>query len=125
MRKIALVLLLATLPMSAANAQSMPVRIFLAKADALKKKGPLALFSGDLKLLKAEVTSSATAYAADVRAARKAGKLKHSCPPVGTKLPMNSDELLAYFNSIPPAQRNMSVKAAFYGMMAKKYPCNG
>jgi hypothetical protein len=36
---------------------------------------------------------------------------------------MNSDELLGYFNSIPPAQRNMSVKAAFYNMMAKKYPC--
>jgi hypothetical protein len=101
----------------------MPVSQFLAKADALKKKGPLALFSGDIKVLKAQIQNSAKAYGADVGAARKAGKLTHSCPPAGTSLSMNSDELLAYFNSIPPSQRSMSVKAAFYGMMQKRYPC--
>jgi hypothetical protein len=123
MHKLGLALFLIVAPIAAAEAQSMPVSKFLAKADGLKKKGPLALFSGDIKLLKAEVQNSAKAYGTDVRAARKAGKLTHSCPPVGTTLSMNSDELLAYFNSIPPAQRNMSVKAAFYAMMAKKYPC--
>ncbi|HLL58947.1 MAG TPA: hypothetical protein VK391_03545 [Allosphingosinicella sp.] len=101
----------------------MPVSTFLAKANALKSKGALAVFSGDLKLLKAEVNNSAKAYGNDVKAARKAGKLTHSCPPAGTKLSMNSDELLGYFNSIPPAQRNMSVKTAFYGLMKKKFPC--
>jgi hypothetical protein len=123
MRRIAFALLVAALPTTALQAQTMPVSTFLAKADALKSKGPLAVFSGDLKLLKAEVNNSAQAYGNDVKAARKAGKLTHSCPPAGTKLSMNSDELLGYFNSIPPAQRNMSVKTAFYGLMKKKFPC--
>jgi hypothetical protein len=76
-------------------------------------------------VLKAGITNSATAYTKDVGAARKAGKLTHSCPVAGTKLSLNSDELLGYFNSIPPAQRNMTVKTAFYNMMAKRYPCPG
>jgi len=123
MRRIAFALLVAALPATALQAQTMPVSTFLAKANALKSKGALAVFSGDLKLLKAEVNNSAKAYGNDVKAARKAGKLTHSCPPAGTKLSMNSDELLGYFNSIPPAQRNMSVKTAFYGLMKKKFPC--
>jgi hypothetical protein len=36
---------------------------------------------------------------------------------------LNSEEILSYFRSIPPAQRNISVKAAFTGMMQKKHPC--
>jgi hypothetical protein len=123
MKKIGIALFLTIALVTAAQAQNMPVSQFLAKADALKKKGPLALLSGDLKVLKAQIQNSAKAYGTDVRAARKAGKLTHSCPPAGTSLSMNSDELLGYFNSIPPAQRSMSVKTAFYNMMAKKYPC--
>ena len=125
MHKIALALLITLAPTGAVQAQNMPVSTFLAKADALKKKGPLALFSGDIKVLKAEIQNSAKAYGTDVRAARKAGRLTHSCPPESTTLSMNSNELLGYFGSIPPAQRGMSVKSAFYGMMAKKYPCPG
>ena len=123
MKKIALALLITLAPVGAVQAQNMPVSQFLAKAEALKKKGPLALFSGDMKVLKGEINESAKAYGTDVRAARKAGKLTHSCPPQGTTLSMNSDELLGYFNSIPPAQRGMTVKAAFYNLMKKKFPC--
>jgi hypothetical protein len=123
MRKIPFVLLIAALPATALQAQAMPVSTFLTKASALKSKGPLALLSGDFKLLKAEVNNSAQAYAKDVQSARKAGKLTHSCPPAGTSLSMNSDELLGHFNAIPPAQRSMSVKAAFYDLMKKKFPC--
>jgi hypothetical protein len=123
MYKVAFALSMMIAPISAVQAQNMPVSKFLAKADGLKKKGPLALFSGDIKVLKAEIQNSAKAYGADLRSARKAGKPTHSCPPEGTTLSMNSNELLGYFNSIPPAQRGMSVKTAFYNMMAKKYPC--
>ena len=35
----------------AAPAAAMPVSTFLAKAEALKKKGPLAIFSNDVKVL--------------------------------------------------------------------------
>ena len=46
MRRIAFALLVAALPATALQAQTMPVSTFLAKADALKSKGPLAVFPG-------------------------------------------------------------------------------
>jgi hypothetical protein len=121
LRHIALALLLVAAPATALQAQAMPVSTFLAKADALKKKGPLALFSGDMKILKREINGSAKAYGAEIGAAKKAKNPQHSCPPKSIKL--SPDDILGHFNSIPPAQRNMSVKAAFYGMMKKRYPC--
>ena len=42
-------MVLARAPLAAAEA--MPISTFLAKADALKSKGTLALFSGDLRFL--------------------------------------------------------------------------
>src|SRR5437870_12154951 len=57
-------------------ASAMPVSTFLAKADALRAKGPLALLSGDLKLLTNEI-----------QAAERAGKPKAYCTPgAGVKL---------------------------------------
>jgi len=41
--------LLAAAPL--ASAAAMPVSTFLAKADRLQKKGPMAMFSGDLARL--------------------------------------------------------------------------
>jgi hypothetical protein len=49
MQKFVAALFLTILPLSVAQAQNMPVSQFLAKADALKKKGPLALFSVTLR----------------------------------------------------------------------------
>ena len=43
MKKMLFVALVAAVP---ATAQAMDVKTFLAKADALKKKGMMALFSG-------------------------------------------------------------------------------
>ena len=123
MLKIAMGLLIAVLPVTIVQAQSMSVSTFLVKSEALKKKGPFALMSGDLKLLKAEVSNSARAYAADVRVQRKSGKFTHGCPPAGSQLTLNSKELLDYFGAIPPTQRRMSVKSAFYNMMKTRYPC--
>ena len=103
MHKLGFTLFLIIAPVAAAEAQSMPVSQFLAKADALKKKGPLALFSGDIKLLKAEVQNSARAYGADVRAARKAGRLTHSCPPAGGNTIVDEFERAARLFQFDPA----------------------
>lgn len=121
MRRIALGLLLITAPVSALQAQNMPVSTFLGKVEALKKKGPLALLSSDLGLLKAEIQNSAKALRAEGLAAQKAGRKPLFCPP--PKAEMNSNEILAHFNAIPPAQRNMPVQAAVASLMRKKYPC--
>ncbi|WP_423606685.1 hypothetical protein [Sphingomonas sp. MS122] len=113
-------MMLAALP---ASAQAMTVGQFLAKANALKAKGILAIGSPDIKLLRAEVQSVADAYRADLTAARKAGRTPHSCPPPKGKAKLGAKEVMAEFNAIPPAQRGMSVKTAFYAMMKKRYPC--
>ncbi len=120
-RKFNLAMLLGAAPLGALQAQSMPVSQFLAKADALQKKGALALLSSDFRLLKREIQSSGRQLRAEQNAARRTGRKPATCLP--PKADMNSSELLAHFRSIPPEQRNMPVKTALAGLMRKKYPC--
>jgi hypothetical protein len=123
MYRLGFAALLVAMPMDLVNAQSMPVSTFLAKSESLKKQGRLALTSSDLKLLKSEVSSSAAAYVGDVNAARKAGKVTYGCPPADSTMSLTLDQLIAYFYAIPPNQRRMSVKTAFYALMKKRFPC--
>jgi hypothetical protein len=103
-------------------AQNMPLTTFLSKAEALNKKGPLALLSSDLGLLKREMQGSANALKSERTAALKAGRTPAYCPPNST--PMSSDEILSHFRSIPPAARSqMTTKDGFRSLMAKKHPC--
>ena len=123
MRKIALGFLILAMPFSAAQAQTMPLPQFLTKATALKKKGPLALFSSDLKLLQKEVQASGSQLRAERLAAAKAGRKPAYCPPdKGGAL--GAEEVLAHFQSIPAAQRErMRVKDGMRSLFARKYPC--
>jgi hypothetical protein len=123
MRKVLIAALLAAVPLTPLLAQSMPVSEFLAKADALQKKGAMALFSGDIGKLKAEVVNSGKQLRAEQLAAQKAGRKPTTCMPTKGKASINSNELLAHFRSIPPAERSVPVKSAFAGLMRKKYPC--
>lgn len=118
MRKMILALLLIAAP---ASAGAMTISQFLAKADALQKKGALALFSSDLGRLKSEVTSSSKELRAEHVAARKAGRRPPACLP--EKASVNSKELMDFFRALPPAQRNASVKSGLAALMARKYPC--
>ena len=121
MRNTVLFLLLAAAPITAVEAQTMPVSTFLQKAEALKKKGAMALFPSDIGVLKAEIQNSAKALRAEQLAAKKAGTKPSLCMP--EKAAVNSNELLAHFQSIPPEQRSMPVRAGFASLMRKKYPC--
>ncbi|MEO5972028.1 MAG: hypothetical protein ABIP91_01510 [Sphingomicrobium sp.] len=112
---------LAVLSVGAASAQAMPVSEFLTKIDALEKKGPLALMSKDFGVLKAEIGNSSKAVRADQVAADKAGRKIDYCLPANAS--MTSDELVAYLNTIPAAQRGMPVGEAFRGFVTRKYPC--
>ena len=116
---IAFLLLVAT---GAAPASAMSVNDFLIRAAALEKKGVTALFTDDYKLLRAEVKGAGDALRASQKTARAAGRTPIACLPEN-KVPVKSDELLAYFRAIPPARRSMTVAAAFTEMMRKKYPC--
>lgn len=103
-------------------AGDMKVETFLAKADALKAKGMLALASSDIGVLKAEGKAAGEEYRARIKS-DKAKKLPpHSCPP--TKAALKSDDLLAHFRTYSATQRKqISVKTAFVEMMKKRYPC--
>lgn len=125
MRTFALGLVLLTLPLSAADAQTMSVATFLAKAEALQKKGAMALFSSDIGKLKGEIVNSGKQLREERLSAEKAGRKPATCAPPRGKASIGSNELLAHFRSIPPAQRNQPVKAAFASLLRKKYPCPG
>lgn len=122
-RRAALAALLISFAAPAAAAPGdMTLATFLAKADKLKSRGALALFSSDLKVLKREVTGSAELYRKQLTADKNAGREPHSCPPA--KGSMNSDELLAHFRSYPEAQRaRLTVRTGFFDLMKRRYPC--
>jgi hypothetical protein len=122
MRKLLLSVLLVVAPVTAL--QAMNVAVFLQKAEALQKKGMTAMFSSDLGLLKGEIRSASAALKAEREAARRAGRPQPYCPP--TKASLNSNEVIAHFRTIPPAQRShMEVRDALRGLLARKYPCRG
>jgi hypothetical protein len=113
---------LAVLPITPALAQSMPLSTFMAKADALEAKGPLALMSSDLPIIKKEVKTSMVNYRTMIDGQKAARKPLHSCPPAKGKL--DSDEMMAAFRAVPVAQRkSINVQTALFAMMKKRYPC--
>lgn len=123
MKKLAVALLLAVVPMSGAYAQNMPLSQFLERATALEKKGAMALFSSDMKRLKKEMQTSAKELRAERLAAQRTGKKPAFCPPE-KQSGLAVGEILGHFRSIPAAERNrMTSKDGFRSLMVKKYPC--
>jgi hypothetical protein len=119
-KKLLAAALLATVPLGAA--QAMDVATFLAKADALQKKGMIALFSSDYKALKAEIVTNSQILRNERLAAARAHRRPAYCPPAKTSL--NSDEILASFRTVPAAQRPRTpVKDALRALLVRKYPC--
>ena len=112
---------LAFAPATPAAAAGMDVATFLTKATALKAKGPMALFSSDLGLLKRE----AAVATAQISAEKKARAAAHQ-PPLycaAEKERMSADEMIAGLSTIPPAERGMSLKDGFTRVIIKRYPC--
>lgn len=124
MKKFLIAAALVILPVTAV--QAMTVAMFLQKADALKARGIGAMFSSDLGLLKNEVRNAATALKGEVEGARRAGRQPPFCPPQGARATLNSEELLTFFRSIPPAQRQRTeVRDALRIYFARRFPCRG
>ena len=111
--------LLAVLPLPA---HAMDVATFLAKADPLKKKGMMAIFSSDYKLLAGEVQTHSKALREERLAAKAAGRPQAYCPP--EKSGLKVDELMAGLHAIPAAQQpRTSMKDALKALLVRKYPC--
>jgi hypothetical protein len=119
-KKLLAAALLTIVPCGAA--QAMDVATFLAKADALQKKGMMALMSSDYKLLKNEVVAQSQLLRAERLAAQRAGRKPAYCP--AAKSDLTSGEILAAFRTVPAAQRpRIQVKDALRALLARKYPC--
>lgn len=103
------------------TAAAMPVSVFLPKAEALMKKGPMALFSSDVGLLKKEMNSASGKLRDERLSILKSGGRPSYCPPA--KASLNSNEIMAHLRAIPAGERGMSFKTALGGFMAKKFPC--
>lgn len=99
----------------------MSVATFLGKAEALKKKGVLAVMSSDLGALKQAGTAAGEAYRDRLKRERAAGK-PSSCPPTGARI--GSDQLLAHLKGYPAnARPSVSMNTAMADYFIKTYPC--
>ena len=106
--------------LAATSASAMPVADFLGKAQTLKAKGMMALFSSDLGLLKGETTAGFKAWRAQVA---PPGRKPNACPPPGPQR-TNSDEILAMLEAVPPADRTKtSVASALTAGLNRRFPC--
>lgn len=122
MKRIAIVALgLALTTPALAAGGDMPVATFLAKADALKAKGIMALGSSDIGLLKAEGQAAGMAYKARLDRERAAGK-PSSCPPKGTR--PTSGQVMAHLRTYPAeARARTTMRTAMADYFIKTYPC--
>ena len=99
----------------------MSVAMFLSRVDALKAKGPMALLSPDLKVLKSDGEAAGAAYRARLVAERSAGK-PSSCPPKGATV--SQDQVLSHLRTYPAGTRERtSMKTAMADLFIKTYPC--
>ena len=115
-------LAVASLGLAAPATAAISVDTFLAKIAGLKAKGPLALFSGDIGLLKRESQAAIASMDADKRARLAAGVPPLHCAPAKSK--MTANEMIAGLQSIPPQERRISLKDGFTRVIIRKYPCS-
>lgn len=110
---------------ASAPAPAMTVATFLAKAEGLKKKGALALFSGDMKVLTNQVKADAVSIRAERLAAESAGKRRNHCPPAGG-VKLSDQDVLSAMEAVPPTERTRtSTKEALRAYLARRFPCAG
>ena len=120
-RILALALVAAAVPATAAAAGSADD--FLARAERLKAKGPLAFFDSDYGRLKAEATAVGKAIGDQRITAQRAGKPILYCSPT-PRAELGSFEFIHGLEAIPAAERaRMTLKEAMIRVLQAKYPC--
>lgn len=108
---------------AAPAANAMSVSTFMAKAAKLEAKGPFALLSSDMGVLRTELERSGAELRQQRLAAVKAGKTPVYCP-TSSAGQMTVEEILGAMRAIPVADRSRStVKDALRSHLARKFPC--
>ncbi len=112
----------AALGLAGPAAAAITVETFLAKVAGLKAKGPLALFSGDIGLLKRESAAAVSGMTAQKKARAAAGQPPLYCAPA--KSSMTANDMIAGLQQIPPHERRITLQDGFTRVIARKYPCS-
>lgn len=106
-----------------ALAQNMNAEAFYLKAVALQQKGPMALFSGDLKRLMNEGKAAGERARAQRLAAQREGRPARYCPPPG-KQSLGSTEFMKRLAAILQADRaRIDMTEAMTRILVAKFPC--
>jgi hypothetical protein len=105
------------------QAPSMSVTTFLGKAESLRKKGPLALMSGDLKLVMNQIQADGASLKSERDSAKAAGRAQPYClPEGGVKLGQN--EIMEAMQAVPAAQRGQTTTGqALRAYFIRRFPC--
>ena len=123
MRNTILLALALSIAAPAVGAASGSAQNFLARAERLKSKGPLAFFDSDYGRLKSEATAVGKEIGDDRIAAEKAGKPILYCSP-SARADLGSFEFIHGLEAIPATElARMSLKDAMIRVLQKKYPC--
>jgi len=104
------------------SAPRMNAALFLQKADALRRRGPLALFSSDLKLLQAQAENAGDELKAEHDAAKREGRPLSYCTP--DRKVLGPQELIDGLHRIPAYElRAIDIKQAMHVILVRNYPC--
>lgn len=96
---------------------------FLARAERLLGKGPLALFDADYKRLGREGEAAGVSIRLEREAAERAGKPILYCSPK-PRAALGDMEFIRALRAIPKVQREqMSLRSAMLLVLQRKYPC--
>ncbi len=113
----ALLMVGAAMPASAA----MTVGTFLARANALRDQGPMALMSPDLPALKVEAKAATNQLKAERAARAAAGKPPIACVPEGESVGIM--DMLDGLNELPASYQKRPLKDGYARVLANLYPC--
>ncbi len=105
------------MPASAA----MTVGTFLARANALRDQGPMALMSPDFPALKAEAKAATTQLKAERAARAAAGKPPITCVPEGESVGIM--DMLDGLSDLPASYQKRPLKDGYARVLANLYPC--
>lgn len=96
---------------------------FLDRANRLIGKGPLALFDGDYRRLRAEGVAAGTAIRLEREEMERRGQKPLYCSPK-PRADLGNMEFIRGLEAIPAAQRaRMSLRDAMLVVLQRKYPC--
>ena len=100
----------------------MPASLFLKKADALRARGPFALFSADLKTLQFEAEAAGDELHLEHAERMASHQPTDWCAPAAKYLAPR--ELIEGMHALPPAELDrMDIKQAMRAIFEHNFPC--